>query len=395
MISAKFVDRDPRIRDTLHMIPRILESRLLRVLGEGRKVVTLLGPRQVGKTTLLRCLARQVTGRTLVLNGDFHDDGRRLRPERAALTNLLGGVDFLFLDEAQNVDHVGTVLKLIHDEFPEVRVLATGSSSFDLTHRTGEPLTGRQIQFRLYPLSFGELSPAVTERETVYESSLLYGTYPEVVTTASSAEKVGYLRQLVADYLLKDVYAQVDVNRTRLLDVLRLLAHQVGSEVSLSEIGRSVQLDTKTVARYLDLLERAFVIIRLRGFSRNLRKEVAQSQKLYFLDLGIRNGIIQAFQPLEARDDIGRLWENYLVVERIKRNHYSGRHANYYFWRTYDRQEIDFVEECDGLLSAYEFKYSGSTRGVPRLWRTTYPGSHSEVVTRHDAHRFLAMAARC
>lgn len=375
------------------MIPRTLESRILSALRGRRKVVTLLGPRQVGKTTLLRQIATRVPGRSLLLNGDFLDDRRRLRPERAALNDLLPGIDTLFVDEAQNVDQVGTVLKLIHDEYPSVRVLATGSSSFDLTHRTGEPLTGRQIGFLLYPLSFGELAPDVTERDSAHQQALLYGSYPEVITIGAPSEKIGYLKQLVADYLLKDVYAQVEVHRSRLLDMLRLIAFQVGSEVSLSEIGRTVHLDVKTVSRYLDLLEQAFVVFRLRGFSRNLRKEVGKSQKIYFLDLGIRNAVVQAFNPLPNRDDVGPLWENYLAIERIKRNHYAGLHANYYFWRTYDRQEIDFVEECDGRLAAYEFKLSSSGKGLPRLWSQTYPGSTTDVITPDNAHAFLAPAA--
>ena len=371
------------------MIKRTLEDRLFATLTQKRKIVTLFGPRQVGKTTLLKILAERLDGLKLVLNGDFLDDRLRLQPDRATLTDLLEPLDFLFVDEAQNIENIGTVLKLIHDEFPRVRVLATGSSSFDLARRTGEPLTGRQATFLLYPISYAELSPVVTERDVVMNHALIYGSYPETIATGSPSDKIDYLKQMVADYLLRDIFHQVDVNRTKLLDVLRLIAFQIGSEVSLNEIGRSVQMDVKTVSRYLDFLEQAFVLFRLRGFSRNLRKEVAKSQKIYFLDPGIRNAVIQDFRPISSRDDVGKLWENYLAVERIKRNANAGLHARYFFWRTYDQQEIDLIEEHDQELLAFEFTRADRPRKVPALWSRTYPESRADVITRANAHGFL------
>jgi len=377
------------------MIPRIPEKGLLQALQGKHKVLCLLGPRQVGKTTLMRRVAGRVQGRQLFLNGDFDDDRRLLRPERSSLAPLLEKQDYLFVDEAQNIDGVGRILKIVHDEFPAVRVMATGSSSFDLREQTGEPLTGRQITQVLYPISYSELDPGPAERRTCMQEAMIYGAYPELITTQSLSDKQAYLRQLVADYLLRDIYAQVEVNQSKLTDMLRLLAFQIGSEVSLSEIGRQVGIDTKTVDRYIDLLERAFVVIRLGGFSRNLRKEVSKSQKFYFMDLGIRNAILQAFQPIASRADVGQLWENYLVVERIKRNAYLGLHPNYYFWRTYDRQEIDFIEEGAESLAAYEFKSKeeGGKRRIPALWRKTYPDSHAEIIHPGTAHPFLEVEA--
>jgi len=371
------------------MIERTLEKMLHDALVHKDKVVVLLGPRQVGKTTLIRKIASSLEGRVEVLNGDYLDDQGRLRPDRVSLKGLVAHLDYLFVDEAQNIHDIGRVLKLIHDEFPHVRVLATGSSSFDLTSRTGEPLTGRQTCFNLYPISFAEQQPRVTSQDTILAHAMIYGGYPECITTDSPQDKVAYLKQLASDYLLKDLYRQVDVNRTKLLDMLRLLAFQIGSEVSYNEIAASVHLDVKTVAKYVSFLEQTFVVVCLRGFSRNLRKEVTKSQKIYFMDLGIRNAIISGFNPLSLRDDVGNLWENLLIVERIKKNAYLGIPASYYFWRTYDQKEIDLVEESGGRLSAFEFKYSKKKAVVPRLWTETYPDSTAQVVTPENVMGFL------
>ena len=370
------------------MIPRLLENSIQRALTGRRKVLVLYGPRQVGKTTLLGSLRPRLDGRVLVLNGDYLDDQARLRPERNALELLLRGYDYLIVDEAQNVPEIGRCLKLIHDHF-ELRVIATGSSSFDLARRTGEPLSGRQRTFLLFPLSYAELDPEIHTSQTVLEEAMLYGAYPEVVGLSNTEDKCAHLRQLVADALLKDIFAHVDVNRRKLLDILRLLALQIGSEVSISELARTVRIDSKTVARYVDLLEDAFVLMRLRGFSRNLRKEVGKSQKLYFLDLGIRNAILNRFEQLAVRDDRGALWENLLVIERVKANAYRGVAANYYFWRTYDQQEIDMIEEVGTELRAFEFKWKRSRRSFPKAFVESYPNAETRAVDLEGAHSFL------
>lgn len=324
-----------------------------------------------------------------MLNGDFLDDRDLLKPERASIASLLDGYDYVFIDEAQLFPDIGRCLKVIHDHYPDVKLFATGSSALELGRRTGEPLTGRQHRFRLYPLAYSELDPSPTNRRSILEHGMRYGFYPEVWSLSGHDAKVSHLRQLASDYVLKDIFAQVDVNRTRLTDVLRLIALQVGSEVSLSEIGRQVQMDTKTVGRYLDLLESAFVIVRLGSFSRNLRKEIAKSRKIYFVDLGIRNALVQAFQPLEVRSDLGVLWENLMIIERLKVHEYSGIPPQMYFWRTYDRKELDLVEERDGQLQAFEFKYGATKSRIPKLWHDTYPESQVSVVDRASAHTFL------
>ncbi|MCA8971977.1 MAG: ATP-binding protein [Planctomycetes bacterium] len=380
------------------MIRRQLEDRIHNALRRADKVLVLFGPRQVGKTTLLAKIRSDLDGTVRMLNGDFLDDHSLLKPERGALERLVEGAQYLFIDEAQNFPDIGRCLKLLHDHHKGVRLLATGSSSFDLARRTGEPLTGRQRTLLLYPVAYSEQSPTVVDSRAILERCMLHGSYPEVLELTSTTDKEEHLRQLVTDALLKDIFAHVDVNRRKLHDILRLLAHQIGSEVSLSEIARTVQVDTKTVGRYCDLLEDAFVIVRLRGFSRNLRKEVGKSQKIYFLDLGIRNAIIRAFHPLQNRDDVGALWENLMVIERIKRNAYANRSAEYHFWRTYDRQEIDLIEEAfvpnGNELLGFEFKWGRSRRRIPKLFTQTYPRASVDVIDIDAAHDFLISAPR-
>jgi predicted AAA+ superfamily ATPase len=350
----------------------------------------LFGPRQVGKTTLLRDVFAELPGKKEFLNADFTDDRALLVPERAALQRLAGHLDHLFIDEAQNIPEVGRVLKLAHDTFPALRVVASGSAAFDLRQRTGEPLTGRQVVLELFPVSLAELEPGATALSSWVEHGMIHGGYPEVVETPAPGDKQNLLRQLVADYLLKDIFAGVDVNRDRLHDLLRLLAFQIGSEVSLNELAAAVRVDVKTVDRYLGLLESAYVIRRLGGFSRNLRKEVAKSRKVYFLDLGIRNALIGAFQPPPLRDDLGKLWENYLIIERWKRLSYAGEAFNAWFWRTYDRQEIDYVEERGSTLAAFEFKWNpAAKRRLPRVFLQTYPHAQTGVVTPENVRDFV------
>ena len=374
------------------MIPRLIKSSLIEALRRGaeRKVVNLFGPRQAGKTTLMREVYGGLEGRKAFLNGDYADDRALLLPERGALGRLAGGLDYLFVDEAQNVEEIGRVLKLLHDEFPQLRVLASGSASFDLRHKKGEPLTGRQVVFDLFPVCLSELDPWPAEVRARLEHGMIFGGYPAIVSMEAVESKREGLRQLAADYLLKDIYAQVDLNRDRLADLLRLLAFQIGSEVSLNELASAVRIDVKTVDRYLGFLEDAFVIVRLGAFSRNLRKEVAKSRKVYFMDLGIRNALLNAFNPPALRDDLGRLWENYLVVERMKILRYARAGHRAWFWRTYDRQEIDYVEERDGQLAAYEFKWNpGKRRRLPKLFRETYPGASTGIITPEEAREFL------
>ena len=374
------------------MIHRTIEKSLFGSLQPDapRKVICLFGPRQVGKTTLLQTVFERLDGVREFLNGDFSDDRTLLVPERARLHQLAGHLDYLFIDEAQNIPEVGRVLKLLHDSFPNLRVVASGSSAFDLRRRTGEPLTGRQIVFEMFPISLDELQPTATSLTTWLEHGMLFGGYPEVVTTSDPEDKQQLLRQLSSDYLLKDIFAQVDVNRDRLHDLLRLLSFQIGSEVSLNELASATHVDVKTVGRYLGLLEDAYVIRRLGGFSRNLRKEVAKSRKVYFVDLGVRNALINAFNPASLRDDLGKLWENYLVIERCKRLRYASETFNAWFWRTYDKQEIDYIEERRGHLFAFEFKWNPKGKAcLPKLWLETYAQSETGIITPANVREFL------
>lgn len=355
-------------------------------------MVCLFGPRQAGKTTLLRRVYEGLPGLKEFLNGDFSDDCALLKPERAALRRLADHLDFLFIDEAQNVPEIGRILKLLHDEFPRLRVAASGSASFELRHQTGEPLTGRQVVLELFPLSLAELAPGATTVRQWTEHGMIYGSYPEIVSTLRPEDKRERLRQLAADYVLKDIFAQVEVNRDRLRELLRLLAFQIGQEASLNELANNLRIDVKTVDRYLGLLEEAFVLTRLGGFSRKLRKEVSKSKKVFFNDLGIRNALLDAFHPPPLREDIGKLWENYLVIERRKRLSYENRPATHWFWRTYDQQEIDLIEErpAEGVLAAFEFKWNPVKRvRLPKVFLQSYSEAETAVITPENVREFL------
>lgn len=358
-------------------IPRAIEP--LHQYVKAGEVLVLYGPRRVGKTTLieklkddfpdLRC--RYETGDDIELQAYLSD--QRVRH----LLSFAAGLDLLVIDEAQNIPDIGQVLKIIVDQRPDLRVVVSGSASFELANQIGEPLTGRHHTLTLYPLAQLELVRASSDYEVTrdLENTLVYGSYPKVVTSATGAEKQNYLETLVSSYLFKDVLTFERVRSPkRIVDLLRLLAFQVGSEVSISELSRRLGMDQRTVMRYLDLFEKAFILYRLSGYSRNMRKEVTSKDKYYFYDNGIRNALIANFLPLDQRKDQGALWENFCLIERIKRNAYLGVLAHPYFWRTYDGQEIDYIEESNGVLEAVEFKYGNDVRPrVPRGWTANYP----------------------
>jgi predicted AAA+ superfamily ATPase len=291
----------------------------------------------------------------------------------------------LLIDEAQKIPEIGQILKLMVDEIEGVKIIATGSSMFDLTNKLGEPLTGRKATFYLYPLAQREFAAEenLVQTKANLEERLVYGSYPELIQHQSNDDKAAYLNELVNSYLLKDILEHDGVrNAGKMRDLLRLIAYQVGKEVSLDELGKQLGINKNTVERYLDLLSKVFVIYRLQGFNRNLRKEVTKSSKWYFYDNGIRNTLIANFSPIGFRNDKGELWENYLLSERIKFQQYTGMIVNNYFWRTYQQQEIDWVEERGGELFAYEMKWSADKKAkVPSAWNTGYPESQFEVIT--------------
>ncbi len=358
------------------------------------KVLLVYGPQRAGKTTLLQNFLKQTPLKYKLDSGDNIRTQEILRSQDFnQILAYVEGYDLLAIDEAQNIPNIGMGLKIIVDQKPEMCVLVTGSSSFELAGQVGEPLTGRKRTLTLFPLSQEELLSVHNrfELKERLQEYLVYGSYPEALTASTSKEKVEVLTEIANSYLVKDVLAFDRVKNSRtLLNLLKLLAFQVGSEVSLTEIGAQVGADYKTVQRYLDLLEKAFVIVRLGGFSRNLRKEIVNKSKYYFLDNGIRNALVAQFNSLDQRNDIGQLWENFLFIERLKYRTYHSVYANMYFWRTYDQQEIDLVEEREGNLFGYEMKWSmGKNVNAPKNWREGYAGASYEIIHPENYQAFI------
>jgi len=359
------------------------------------KVLVIYGARQVGKTTLLRDYLATVKGKIKYRL----DSGEDISVAEVINSNsfnkikeYVAGYDLIVIDEAQKIKNIGEGLKIIVDEIPGIKVIATGSSSFDLAGQIGEPLTGRKIVLILFPVSQIELSNMYNNHDlrNNLPDYLVYGGYPEVVAENNIDEKKRILNEIVNSYLLKDILEMEKVKGSKvLLDLLRLLAFQVGSEVSLSEIGQQLQIDYKTVARYIDLFEKSFVLINLRGFSRNLRKEITKKSKYYFYDNGLRNAVIANFNSLEMRDDIGKLWENFLFTERIKKQNYRNIYTNNYFWRTWEGQEIDFVEEREGNLFGFEFKWKEENVKTPKDWTKSYPKAEFQVINQKNYLEFI------
>ena len=359
------------------------------------KALVIFGPRRVGKTTLLKKMLDETK-----LNYKL-DSGDNIRTQQ-----VLGSQDFeqilayaegyslIAIDEAQNIANVRMGIKILLDQFPGLRVIVTGSSSFELAGQLGEPLTGRKTTLTLYPIAQSELLMQRNQFELRESLSqfLVYGAYPEIIQAATNQDRIDLLMEIANSYLLKDILAFDRIKSSRnLLDLLKLLAYQVGEKVSLAEVSTQLGVDVKTVKRYLDLLEKSFVVFRMNGFSRNLRQEVTNKAKYYFYDNGIRNAIISQFNPVADRNDVGALWKNFLQVERLKHRQYSKSYGNMYFWRTYQQQEIDLIEEREGNLFAYEFKWSPNKGGkVPSNWTKTYPNASDQVIHPNNYWKFIA-----
>lgn len=350
------------------------------------QALIIFGPRQVGKTTLLKNFLSQTKFKYKLDSGD-----------NIRLHTILGsqdfdkileyaqGYDLIALDEAQQIPNIGMALKILVDQVPNLRIIATGSSSFDLAQSIGEPLTGRKITLTLYPVAQMELLHKYNKHELRerLEDFLLFGTYPEVISATARPEKIRILTELVDSYLLKDILALEKIKKSEtLLNLVKLLAFQVGQLVSHNELAVQLRIDVKTIVRYLDLLEKSFVLCKLGGLSRNARNEIMSKHKYYFFDLGVRNAVIAHFNALEMRNDVGQLWENFIFIERLKKTSYGGFYGRRYFWRTYQGQEIDFIEEIEQQLAAFEAKWS-STKKIyaPSHWHESYPQASFAVIT--------------
>ncbi|MGB5218759.1 MAG: ATP-binding protein [Smithella sp.] len=375
------------------ILPRIYDN--LNSFLKPNKVLVIYGSRQTGKTTLLKKFLSESKGsfRYKLDSGDDVNTQIVLgSSDFKKIINYAKGYDLIAIDEAQRIKNIGMGLKILIDQLPNIKIIVTGSSSFELAGQIGEPLTGRKITLTLFPLSQIEMGRLYNDYDlrSRLDDYLIFGGYPEVLTSDNIADKKRILEELVGSYLLKDILELEKVKNSKLLlDLLRLLAFQVGNEVSLSELGKQLGIDSKTVARYLDLFEKSFVLINLRGFSRNRRKEITSKSKYYFLDNGIRNAVIANFNPLDIRDDIGRLWENFLVVERLKKQSYHPIYANNYFWRTWEQKEIDWVEERDGKLFGYEFKWKSKPRKSCAAWKENYPDASLEIINNENYLAFV------
>ena len=357
------------------------------------KVLIIYGPRQIGKTSLIDNFKKKTKLKTLNTTGE----NIRIRTifEKGDLEEILAfveGYELLIIDEAQTINNIGFAFKLLTDHNKELTIIATGSSSFELANQVGEPLVGRKRTVEMFPISMLELKNSYNnyELKEKLEEFLIYGFYPEVITAKTSARKQSIATEIATSYLFKDILMLDNIlSSSKINQIVRMLAFQIGSEVSFNEIATKVGLDVKTVSKYLDILEKSFVLKSLGGYSGNLRDEVTQKRKYYFYDTGIRNALVANFNPIELRNDVGALWENFLVMERFKRNAYQEVVSNYYFWRTYQSGEIDFIEEREGKLFAYEFKWGKKPAKFPKKFTSTYTDSETFLVNQVNCLEFI------
>lgn len=366
------------------ILRRTIEENIKKSLVPN-KVVVLLGPRRVGKTVLVKGLTTNLKEPYMLLNGEDADTRKKLEyRSKQNYLNLLGSKRILIIDEAQKIPEVGKILKLMVDEIEGLKVLVTGSSAFDMNKYTGEPLTGRKKDFNLFALSEQELDQIENDIEKVsnLKHRLVYGNYPELLQFEDEEDKQDYLQNLVNSYLLKDILEFENIkNADKIFNLLRLIAFQVGGEVSYNELGTQLSMSKNTIEKYLDLLSKVYILHSVSAFSRNLRKEIAKGRKWYFFDNGLRNILIGNMNPIELRNDVGQLWENYIISERIKFQKYNRMLVYNYFWRTYDQQEIDWIEDRGGILHAYEFKWNPKRKAKqPIAWKKGYENTIFKVI---------------
>jgi predicted AAA+ superfamily ATPase len=372
------------------MIYRSIEKDLIQRLFKGKAIV-IMGARQVGKTTLLKKLFADGND-ILWLNGD--QSATRALFENISLTSIrpiIGNSRILIIDEAQRIRDIGIKLKIIIDGMPKLQVIATGSSSFDLANKINEPLTGRKWEYHLFPLSFNELANTTNVLEEIHSlpQRLVFGSYPEVINNVNDEQKT--LVELTDSYLYKDILEFDSIHKPdKLVNLLQALAYQIGSEVSYTELSQLTGIDVKTVDKYITILEQAYIVFRLRSFSRNLRNELKNSRKIYFYDNGIRNAVIRDFSPAEVRGDVGALFENYIISERIKHKHYTNDYSISRFWRTSTQQEIDYIEEKDGKINAFEIKWNPNRKAkLPLSFKNAYPLASFNIINRNNFYEYL------
>ena len=377
----------------MNYISRIIEHKIIDNLRPN-KVTIIFGARRVGKTELIKRIAKKANEKYLLLNGEDVEHVSALEQRSSSnYERLLGGKKLLIIDEAQTISEIGLKLKLMVDSIAGLKIIATGSSSFDLNNQIGEPLVGRKTEYSLFPLAQMEYSKEEEYLETKanLEERLIFGGYPELTHISEKNKRIEYLKDQINAYLLKDIIAFEGIKkRDKIIQLLKIIAFRTGSEISIEGIGNQLQMSKNTVDRYLDLLSKVFIIHKVSGFSRNLDNEITKKSKWYFYDNGIRNAIISNFNPINLRDDIGLLWENYLISERLKYQSYKRLHINNYFWRTHTQKEIDWVEEKDNKLMAYEFKWSQNTKiKPPTIWKRAYPDAIFEVITSDNYLDFI------
>lgn len=367
-------------------INRIINKEISRKINETDKIIVIYGARQCGKTTLANTILSKFDGRVLKINADQikYNDILASR-DLKKIKGLVNGYDLVFIDEAQRINDLGINIKIMHDEIPKLKILLTGSSSFDIAGKISEPLTGRKYVTKLFPLAVQELKSIYNDFEIneVLEDLLVFGGYPEVFTTINIKDKADLLYEIGSSYLFKDITEQNTLkHQDKLRDLLRLLAFQIGSEVSINELSKNLKISRDTVENYINLLENSFVIFRLSAFSKNLRKEISKMDKFYFFDNGIRNMIIENLNPLNIRNDIGQLWENFIISERHKVLSNNNIRCNPYFWRTYTGAKLDYIEECTSKLNAFEIKFTKSKFKMPATFSKTYPNSEMQLINR-------------
>ena len=376
----------------MNYLVRDLSENIIKKL-QSNKVVIVFGARRVGKTVLVKELLEKINEPVLSLNGEdinVHDKLAIRSVEN--YKQLLGSYKFLYIDEAQKIPEIGLKLKLMIDEIEDLKIIISGSSSFDIHKDAGEPLTGRKYSFNLFALSENEYNQIENNIEKIdkVRERLIFGNYPELLQLPDREDKIDYLNEMVSSYLLKDILVYENIkNSQKIFNLLRLIAFQIGGEVSLQELGKQLGISKNTVEKYLDLLSKVFILHKVEGFSRNLRKEITKNSRWYFLDNGIRNAVIANFNPIESRNDVGALWENYMISERLKYQENNRLSSNNYFWRTYEQQEVDWVEERDGSLFGYEFKWKESKVKTPTQWKNAYPDSSFEVINKNNFEKWL------